>query len=82
MGASSSATLRLMRRQRLMSSILISSGFYVRGVPGFLRYLFFPLDRIMARQFYKRSVRAASLTARAQGWAWVVRKQNLAGAAA
>ena len=41
--------------------ILISSGFYVRGVPGFLRYLFFPLDRIMARQFYKRSVRAASL---------------------
>ena len=26
--------------------ILVSSGFYVRGVPGFLRYLFFPLDRI------------------------------------
>ena len=41
--------------------ILISSGFYVRGVPGYLRYLFFPLDRLLAKQFYERSERAASL---------------------
>ena len=41
--------------------VLVSPGFYGKGVPGFLRYLFFPLDRIMARQFYKKSVRAASL---------------------
>jgi pimeloyl-ACP methyl ester carboxylesterase len=41
--------------------VLVSPGFYGKGMPGFLRYLFFPLDRIMARQFYKKSVRAASL---------------------
>ena len=41
--------------------ILVSPGFYAKGAPEYLRYLFFPLDRIMARQFYKRSERAASL---------------------
>jgi pimeloyl-ACP methyl ester carboxylesterase len=41
--------------------ILVSPGFYGKGAPSFLRYLFFPLDRVMARQFYKKSVRAASL---------------------
>ena len=41
--------------------ILVSPGFYGKGAPRFLRYLFFPLDRIMARQFYEKSARAASL---------------------
>ncbi len=41
--------------------VLVSPGFYGKGAPGFLRYLFFPLDRVMARQFYKKAVRAASL---------------------
>ena len=46
---------------KVAALILVSPGFYGRGAPSFLRYLFFPLDRVMARQFYKRSVRAASL---------------------
>lgn len=41
--------------------ILVSPGFYAKGVPGYLRYLFFPLDRVLAKQFYRRSVRAGSL---------------------
>jgi pimeloyl-ACP methyl ester carboxylesterase len=43
------------------SLILVSPGFYGRGAPAFLRYLFFPLNRIMARQFYTKRVRAQSL---------------------
>jgi pimeloyl-ACP methyl ester carboxylesterase len=43
------------------SLILVSPGFYGKGAPGFLRYLFFPLNRVMAQQFYKKAVRAASL---------------------
>lgn len=42
--------------------ILISPGFYGKGAPAFLRYLFFPLNRIMARQFYTKRVREQSLT--------------------
>ncbi|MCX5902646.1 MAG: alpha/beta fold hydrolase [Proteobacteria bacterium] len=42
--------------------ILVSPGFYGKGAPSFLRYLFFPLDRVMARKFYKKAVRAASLS--------------------
>lgn len=42
--------------------ILISPGFYGKGAPAFLKYLFFPLNRIMARQFYTKSVRAQNLT--------------------
>jgi pimeloyl-ACP methyl ester carboxylesterase len=41
--------------------VLVSPGFYGKGAPGFVRYLFFPLDRVMARQFYKKAVRAASI---------------------
>ena len=44
------------------SLILVSPGFYGRGAPAFLKYLFFPLDRFMARQFYTKRVRAQSLT--------------------
>jgi pimeloyl-ACP methyl ester carboxylesterase len=43
------------------SLILVSPGFYGKGAPSFLRYLFFPLNRVMAQQFYKKAVRAASL---------------------
>ena len=43
------------------SLILVSPGFYGKGAPSFVRYLFFPLDRVIARQFYKRAVRAASI---------------------
>ena len=46
---------------KVSSLILVSPGFYGKGAPSFLRYLFFPLDRVMARQFYKKAVRAASL---------------------
>ena len=35
--------------------VLIEPGFYAKGSPAFLKYLFFPLDRIMARQFYTKS---------------------------
>jgi pimeloyl-ACP methyl ester carboxylesterase len=44
------------------SLILISPGFYGRGAPAFLKYLFFPLNRIMARQFYTKKVRSQSLS--------------------
>ncbi len=51
----------LMAPARVDSLIFISAGFYGQGAPSFLKYLFFPLDRIMARQFYTKSVRAKSL---------------------
>ena len=51
----------LMAPARVDSLIFISAGFYGQGAPSFLKYLFFPLDRIMARQFYSKSVRAKSL---------------------
>jgi len=37
--------------------VLIEPGFYIHGTPAFLKYIFFPLDRIMARQFYTKSFR-------------------------
>jgi pimeloyl-ACP methyl ester carboxylesterase len=46
---------------KVNSLILVSPGFYGKGAPAFLKYLFFPLDRIMARQFYTKKVRAQSL---------------------
>ncbi len=47
---------------KVSALILISPGFYGKGAPAFLKYLFFPLDRLMARQFYTKKVRAQSLT--------------------
>lgn len=41
--------------------VLIEPGFYTRGTPAFLKYVFFPLDRIMARQFYSKKVRTKFL---------------------
>jgi len=37
--------------------VMVEPGFYMASIPPFLNYLFFPLDRIMARQFYTRSMR-------------------------
>jgi len=37
--------------------VMVEPGFYMKSTPAFLNYLFFPLDRIMARQFYTRSMR-------------------------
>jgi len=39
---------------RVNKLIMIEPGFYTETVPAFLNYLFFPLDRIMARQFYTK----------------------------
>jgi 2-hydroxy-6-oxonona-2,4-dienedioate hydrolase len=40
---------------KVKALVLIEPGFYTKGTPGFLRHLFFPLQRIMARQFYSKS---------------------------
>lgn len=37
--------------------VMIEAGFYSGGAPAFLKYIFFPLDRIMTRQFYTKSFR-------------------------
>lgn len=37
--------------------VMVEPGFYMETIPAFLNYLFFPLDRIMARQFYTRGMR-------------------------
>lgn len=41
--------------------VIIEGGFYSGGAPAFLKYIFFPLDRIMARQFYTKGLRKKSL---------------------
>jgi len=43
--------------QKAESLIMIEPGFYNKTGPEFLNHLFFPLDRIMAKQFYSRSMR-------------------------
>lgn len=40
---------------KVNSLVLIEPGFYARGAPPFLKYLIFPLDRIMARLIYTKS---------------------------
>jgi pimeloyl-ACP methyl ester carboxylesterase len=47
----------LVAPSKVYALILIEPGFYSTGTPAFLKYLFFPLDRIMARQFYTKSFR-------------------------
>jgi len=49
--------------QKAESLIMIEPGFYNKTGPEFLNHLFFPLDRIMAKQFYSRSMRKRFLTA-------------------
>jgi 4,5:9,10-diseco-3-hydroxy-5,9,17-trioxoandrosta-1(10),2-diene-4-oate hydrolase len=48
--------------QRVESLIMIEPGFYTKTGPEFLNHLFFPLDRIMAKQFYSRNMRKRFLT--------------------
>ncbi|MEE9505381.1 MAG: alpha/beta hydrolase [Thermodesulfobacteriota bacterium] len=48
---------------RIDKMVLIEPGFYADTAPSFLKYMFFPLNRIMARQFYSRSMRKRFLLA-------------------
>lgn len=41
--------------------VLIEPGFYHGSAPAFLRYLFFPLQRVMAKSFYTKNGRLRSL---------------------
>ncbi len=41
--------------------IIIEGGFYHGGAPEFVQYLFFPLQRLMAKTFYTRKFRLKSL---------------------
>lgn len=41
---------------RIDKLVLIEPGFYSGKIPAFLQYMFFPLNRIMARQFYSRGM--------------------------
>jgi len=47
--------------QKVESLIMIEPGFYNKTGPEFLNHLFFPLDRIMAKQFYSRNMRKRML---------------------
>ena len=42
---------------RVDKLVMVEPGFYVETAPTFLQYMYFPLDRIMARQFYTISMR-------------------------
>ena len=41
---------------RVDKLVMIEPGFYTNKTPAFLKYMYFPLNRIMARQFYTRSM--------------------------
>ena len=41
---------------RVDKLVMIEPGFYTDKTPAFLQYMYFPLNRIMARQFYTRSM--------------------------
>jgi pimeloyl-ACP methyl ester carboxylesterase len=53
----------LVAPSRIDKMVLIEPGFYADTAPSFLKYMFFPLNRIMARQFYSRSMRKRFLLA-------------------
>ncbi|MFC1671282.1 alpha/beta fold hydrolase [Spirochaetota bacterium] len=46
---------------RIDKLVMIEPGFYNKKIPRFLNYMFFPLDRIMSRQFLSRSMRVRFL---------------------
>lgn len=48
--------------QKVESLVMIEPGFYTKTGPEFLNHLFFPLYRIMAKQFYSRNMRKRFLT--------------------
>lgn len=62
MGGVVIACAALKAPQKAESLIMIEPGFYTKTGPEFLNHLFFPLDRIMAKQFYSRSMRKRFLT--------------------
>ena len=43
--------------ERVDALVVIEPGFYNDPGPAFMNYMFFPLDRIMSRQFYTRGMR-------------------------
>ena len=53
----------LVAPSRIDKMVMIEPGFYADTAPSFLKYMFFPLNRIMARQFYSRSMRKRFLLA-------------------
>jgi pimeloyl-ACP methyl ester carboxylesterase len=46
---------------RVDKLVIIEAAFYHGGAPAFLQYLFFPLERIMAKLFYTKGFRSKSL---------------------
>jgi pimeloyl-ACP methyl ester carboxylesterase len=62
MGGVVAAYAALKAPARVNALVLVDAGFYSGGAPAFLKYIFFPLDRIMARQFYTREVRMRSFS--------------------
>lgn len=57
MGGVIIACAELVTPSRVDKMVMVEPGFYIKTVPPFLKYVFFPLDRIMARQFYSKSMR-------------------------
>lgn len=47
--------------ERVSKLVLNNAGYYSGGAPEFLKYLFFPLDRISSRQFFNREFERAML---------------------
>jgi pimeloyl-ACP methyl ester carboxylesterase len=48
--------------EQVKALVLVDAGFYSGGAPAFLKYIFFPLDRIMAKQFYTKEMRMKSFS--------------------
>lgn len=61
MGGVVAAYAALERPSVIENLILVEPGFYHGKAPSFLRYLFFPLQRIFAKSFYTRTGRIRSL---------------------
>ena len=47
---------------KVKALVLVDAGFYSGGAPAFFKYIFFPLDRIMAKQFYTKKMRMKSFS--------------------
>ncbi len=63
MGGVIVADVARMLPEKITRLVLIEPGFYFTGPPAFLKYLFFPFDRAMAKMFYSRTGREKSLVA-------------------
>lgn len=62
MGGVIAAFAAVQRPQAVTKLVLVEPGFYHGKAPSFLRYLFFPLQRIFAKSFYTREGRMRSLS--------------------